>query len=251
MNTLDDPSEGERLRRRIRGKGALRRLYEEVYAKYADCIARCSRGGAHVELGSGVGFVKERIPGILATDILPYPLLDGVLDATSLPFSDGSLSFIGMLDVFHHLPDVEAFLSESQRCLRPGGRLLIVDQHPGVIGGPIYKYLHHEPFRPDAAEWSFASTGPLSGANGALAWIVFRRDLGRFRERFPRLRLIDYRPHTPLRYWLSGGMKAWALLPGWAFPMASAVDRFLVGLSPNFGSFVDIEIERLGDPASA
>jgi SAM-dependent methyltransferase len=247
MNPLDDLAESDRLGKLIRSKAALRRFYEEVYSKYATCLSRCAVGGAAVELGSGMGFVKESIPGMVTTDILRYPSLDGVIDATRLPFSDQSLSFIGMLDVFHHISDVGAFLAETQRCLRPGGRLFIIDQHPGWIGGVILKYFHHEPFRPEACEWSFDTTGPLSGANGALAWIVFRRDLQLFRDRFPGLRLVDYRPHTPLRYWLSGGLKQWSLLPGWAFPLATRVDRLLVSLSPNFGSFVDIEIEKLGN----
>jgi SAM-dependent methyltransferase len=208
-------------------------------------LARCGIAGRAVEIGSGLGFVKEVIPGMMTTDILPYPDLDGVVDATRMPFGDESLKFIGMLDVFHHIPDVSAFLSEAQRCLRPGGRLLIIDQHPGFIGGPILKYLHHEPFHPETREWAFKSTGPLSDANGALAWIVFRRDFPIFESRFPGLRLISYRPHTPLRYWLSGGLKKWSLLPGWTFPLASRIDRLLLALSPNFGSFVDIEIERL------
>jgi SAM-dependent methyltransferase len=251
MNHLDNPADWTRLAKRIREKAALRRIYEEVYSKYEACISRCSPGGAVIEVGSGMGFARKAISGMVATDLLPYPQLDTVLDATRMPFADGSLRFIGLMDVFHHIPDVGRFLAETERCLQPGGRMLIVDQHPGWIGGPIFKYLHHEPFRPEATDWKFDSSGPLSGANGALAWIVFRRDRRMFEDRFPGLRLVDYRPHTPLRYWLSGGLKRWSLLPGWAFPLASSLDRFLVGLSSNFGSFVDIEIEKSGGPRSS
>ena len=84
--------------------------------------------------------------------------------------------------------------------------------------------------------------------SAALAWIVFRRDADQFRDRFPGLRLVSYRPHTPLRYWLSGGLRNWTLLPGWAYPMARWFDRVLVGVSPQFGSFVDVELEKVGAP---
>jgi hypothetical protein len=126
----------------------------------------------------------------------------------------------------------------------------MVDQHPGWISTPILRYLHDEPFRPEAREWTFASTGPLSGANGALAWMVFQRDRSRFEARYPRLRLERYRPHTALRYWLSGGLRPWSLLPGWAFPLATRIDRLLGRISPEFGSFVDVEILKLGPGVS-
>ncbi len=242
---MDDPSEAGRLKTLILEKASLRMFYEEIYAKYAESLGRGERMGAALELGSGMGFVKDVIPGMLTTDVLHYPGLDGVMDATRLPFPDESIGLICMLDVFHHIPDVGAFLAEAERCLHPGGRILIVDQHPGWISRPILEYVHREPFHPGAREWAFESSGPLSGANGALAWIVFRRDLHLFKSRFPRLRLRSYRPHSPLRYWLSGGLKRWSLLPGWAFVLASKVDQLLVGISPEFGSFVDIEIEKV------
>jgi hypothetical protein len=39
---------------------------------------------------------------------------------------------------------------------------------------------------PDAADWSFPAVGPLSGANGALPWILFERDRARFEREFPQ-----------------------------------------------------------------
>ncbi len=83
-------------------------------------------------------------------------------------------------------------------------------------GLPILRYAHHEPSDPGAREWRFKTTGPLSGANGALTWIVFRRDRERFERQFPELGLERYEPHTPLRY----------------------------RLSPEYGSFVDVERVR-------
>lgn len=241
---LDDPRRGSELRARIRSKPALSAWYGEAYRRYAECLARTPGGGIALELGSGAGFAKEQIPELLTSDVLPYERVDQILEATAMPFRAASLRFIGMLNVFHHIPDPAAFLEEAQRCLMPGGRMLIVDQHRGLISAPILTYAHHEPFRPDAEAWQFDSRGPLSGANGALTWIVFKRDVARFRRDFPDLELVRYRTHSPLRYWLAGGLKPWSLIGRRTFPLASAVDAALSTLAPALGSFVDVEIRR-------
>jgi SAM-dependent methyltransferase len=243
MTDLDDPRRYQDLRRRIRGKYALDALYREVYARYAECVSRCPPRGGILEIGSGAGFARELLPGLIASDILPYAGLDLVLDARRLPFAAGALRAILMFNVFHHIPDVGAMLAECERVLRPGGRVLIVDEHPGVIGGPVLRFIHHEPYVRDAG-WTFESTGPLSGANGALCWIVFQRDRAVFERRFPRLAVERYQPHTPLRYWLSGGLKRWTLLPRVLFGAATALDRGLVSIWPDTGSFVDVELVR-------
>jgi len=182
---------------------------------------------------------------VITSDALPYPGVDRVIDATRLPFEDGTLRAVLMLNVFHHIADAGAFLAEAERCLTPGGRMLVVDQHVGWISRPILAHAHHEPFDAAAREWRFESQGPLGSANGALAWIVFRRDRALLEARHPGLRLERYRPHSPLRYFLAGGLKPWSLLPGGIFPLASALDRLLLRLSPELGSFVDVELVRV------
>ena len=245
MDQIDSPARAAEIRATILGKPALKQLYEEIYAKYSDCLSRCPSEGFALELGSGAGFAKQLIPELVTSDLIPYDTVDRVIDGTHMDFPDQSLRAIFMLNVFHHIPDASAFLAEAVRCLKPGGRVLIIDQHPGLISKPILKHAHHEPFRPEAPEWAFDTTGPLSGANGALAWIVFKRDLGKFQEKFPGLRLEKYSPHTPFRYWLTGGLKNWSLLPRWAFRMATFIDRGLIQVSANMGSFVDIELVRV------
>lgn len=243
MSDVDDPGRYQELRSRIRGKHSLNAIYREVYAKYAACIAKCPPGGGVLELGSGAGFAREVIPELIASDLLAYEELDVVLDARRLPFASGALRAIVMFNVFHHIPDVGALLAECERVLRPGGRVLLVDQHPGVVGAPILRYVHHEPYDPRAG-WTFQSSGPLSGANGALCWIVFRRDRAEFERRFPGLTIERYEPHTPLRYWLSGGLKPWTLLPRALYGAATAFDHGLAAVWPDTGSFVDVELVR-------
>lgn len=241
---LDSPERYEEIRAAIEKKPALKRFYLEIYREYRRCLSNCPDHGLLLELGSGAGFAKDEIPGLVTSDIIPYPGVDLVLDGTRLPHADRSIRFICMTNVFHHVPDVGALLSEIERCLIPGGRALIADQHAGLFSRPILRRLHHEPFIPEAKEWAFRSEGPLSGANGALAWIVFRRDLHLFRRRFPGLQLIGYRQHSPLLYWLSGGLRKWSLVPARAVETVVAADRLLTRLWPDAGSFVHIELEK-------
>lgn len=241
---IDDPARGRELRDIIRSKPALHAWYRDAYRRYAACLARCPAGGLAIEIGAGGGFAREVVPDLLATDVLPYEGIDQVVDATAMPYPDHSLRFIGMLNVFHHIPHVGAFLTEAERCLMPGGRILIVDQHPGLFSTPILTLAHHEPFRPRAREWRFESSGPLSGANGALAWIVFRRDREKLAREFPALELVHYAPHSPIQYWLAGGLKPWSLIGERSTPLVAALDRLLVRIVPALGSFVDVEVVR-------
>jgi SAM-dependent methyltransferase len=243
---LDDPDRGTALRERILSKPALRCWYDDVYERYARVLQRCPPDGPAIELGAGVGFVRDRLPEFLAADLLPYDGLDLLCDARQLPFATSSVRCLTLLNVFHHIPDVAAFLREVERCLQPGGRLLIVDQYPGWLSRWILRYMHHEPFDPAAVDWAFTTTGPLSGANGALAWIVFHRDADRFTREFPGLTVVSRTRQSPLLYWLAGGLKRSSLVPRWLVPAVHTFDRWLLKLLPQMASFEDIEITRRG-----
>ena len=244
MNVLDDPRRADQLVQRIKQKSALRRIYFEVYASYQAVLDRCPGDGPAIELGAGAGFSKDVIPQLTTADILPYNTVDIAFDACRMPFANNSLRFVGMQNVLHHIPDVEAFFSECQRCLMPGGRMLVVDQYPGWLAHWILKYVHHEAFDPHAESWSFPSSGPLSGANGALAWIIFFRDRGKFEELFPPLSIDRIDRNTPLRYWLSGGLKSWSLIPDSCWNIACRLDALLLRCSPEWGSFMNIELVK-------
>ena len=244
MNALDDVEREDDLRRLITGKPALKMLYRKLYQSYSACIERCPRSGQIVEIGSGASFAKQIMPEMVATDILPYRSVDVVVDAMEMPFKDRSLRAIFMLNTLHHIPDAKRFFSEARRCLRPNGRILIIDQYLGWLSYWIYKYAHHEPFNVKAAEWNFKSTGPLSGANGALCWIIFFRDREKFKQLFPELYIERIKPHTPLCYWLAGGLKPWSLLPPNFFRLASRLDDAIAKFMPPLSSFMDVELVR-------
>ena len=147
-----------------------------------------------------------------------------------------------MLNTLLHISNAEALFDEARRCLKPRGRILIIDQYPGWLSYWILKYAHHEPFDKHAKEWVFKTTGPLSGANGALCWIIFFRDRMMFKKLFPDLRIASISKHTPLRYWLSGGLKSWCLLSKRFFKLAGIFDSAISKMFPELSSFVSIEI---------
>jgi hypothetical protein len=89
----------------------------------------------------------------------------------------------------------------------------------------IYRRFHHEPFEPDAQSWEFPSSGPLSGANGALPWIVFDRDRATLAREFPDLAVREVQPLMPLAYLWSGGVGMRSLMPGFAYAPWRGLER--------------------------
>jgi SAM-dependent methyltransferase len=219
---IDDPRTTALRRRLIREKPFLRRIYREWYRGLA---ARVPGGAGEVlELGSGAGFLHRHIPGLITSEVFPCPGVDRVVDAHDLPFDDDALRAILMTDVLHHLARPREFFRSAARCVRPGGVIAMVEPWVSPWSRFVYSRLHHEPFRPQAAEWEFPPAGPLSGANGALPWILFVRDRKDFGSAFPEWRVETIRPMMPLRYLLSGGVSLRSLAPGWAYPVCQGLE---------------------------
>ena len=138
-----------------------------------------------------------------------------------------------------------AFFKEAIRCLMPGGRVIMIEPYAGWIGSWIFRYLHHEGFDKNVTQWKFESHGPVSDADNALPYVIFERDAEKFRHQFPELSIVKSAPHSPLRYWLTGGLRKWSLLPAWAYDLASWTDKMLTYISLRLGSFLDIALVKL------
>lgn len=242
--SLDDPRTTLERRRILREKESLRRIYTEWYD---GIVERLPGGpGSVLELGSGAGFLAERVPGIVTSEVVPLPGVRAVLDARRLPVASASLRAIVMTDVLHHVPDVRAFFAEAIRVLRPGGVVAMVEPWRSRWSSLVYRYLHHEPFEPGRASWEFPSRGPLADANGALPWIVFERDREVFEREYPALRLASIEPLLPFRYLLSGGVSTRALLPSPLFPVVAALERRLLPACAMFARIVLVREPRPG-----
>ena len=61
-------------------------------------------------------------------------------DLRALPFDDGAFDLAVVALALSHLPDPADGLAELARVLRPGGRLVVADPHPGsvVLGGQAF-----------------------------------------------------------------------------------------------------------------
>ncbi len=197
--------------------------------------------GKCVEIGSGGGFIKDIESGIITSDILSLPHTDLTFSALAMPFNDSELSALFLLDTFHHIPDSSLFLKEASRVLIKGGKIIMIEPANTCWGRFIYKNLHHEPFN-EKGDWQLPESGPMSGANGALPWIVFVRDQAMFQKEFPNLDIESISYHTPLRYLLSGGVSCKTFLPGWSFSLFTFTDRVLSRLSKQLSMFMTIRI---------
>jgi SAM-dependent methyltransferase len=240
---VDDPRMTSLRRRIIREKGFLRRLYSEWYEQIARALPPGE--GPILELGSGAGFLSNRLPGVIASDVFYCDGIRIVLDGLRLPFMDSSLRAIVMVDVFHHLPAVCRFLQDANRCLRQGGKIIMIEPWVTLWSRWVYRHLHHEPFIPEVTRWEIASGGPLSGANGALPWIVFSRDRVRFLKEFRDLRIEEIRLMMPFAYLISGGMSLRCFVPGVFYGGIRFMERLLTPYLPRLAMFAQITLVKI------
>jgi SAM-dependent methyltransferase len=169
-----------------------------------------------------------------------------VLDGQSLPFCDASLRAIVMTDVLHHIPQARLFFSEAARCVRPGGAVVVVEPWVTPWSRWVYTRFHHEPFNPQSRDWEFPLRGPLSGANGAMPWIIFHRDRTQFEKEFPQWQIRSIRPCMPLRYLLSGGVSLRSLMPGFTFGFWRGLEWILDPWRDSLAMFAQITLIRRG-----
>ncbi len=236
---LDDPRTTARRLEVIRSKHFLSNIYAEWYRAISSYFA--PEAGV-LEIGSGAGFLKEFLPGLITSEIFEVPGVDRMIDAQSIDFDDASLDGIAMTDVFHHLPDCGRFFTEATRVIRPGGRIVMIEPWNTGWGRLIYQNLHHEPFQPHVADWKFPAGGPLSAANGALPWIVLERDRVEFTRRFPGLSIERIAPLMPISYLISGGVSMRSLVPGWSYQIVRTLER--ISGEHRTGMFALIVIRR-------
>ena len=223
---IDAPETTEMRSRIIQSKPFLRKLYAEWYATIVETLPRHISGPV-VEIGSGGGFMKNLIPDLITSEVQHIQDVDIVFNGHCLPFRKNSLRGIVMLDVFHHFSRAGQFLTAAIDCIIAGGGVVMIEPWNSCWSRIVYNYLHHEPFETDVKNWDFPDSGPLSGANSALPWLVFERDRSIFEHRFPNWKIQEIALHTPFRYLLSGGVTFRSMMPGSSFNLWRRIETAL------------------------
>lgn len=215
----------------LAGKPLLRRVFHNFHRTFLELDRRFfgDTPGRRIELGAGVCPVRDSDPAVLASDILPAPHLDLVLDAQALDLPDGDLRAIYAKSVFHHLPDPESFFREVLRVVRPGGGAILIEPYYGPAASFLFQRLFtSEGYDKTQAEWRGEQSGPMGGANQALSYLVFKRDRARYERLFPDLPVVYAQPLTGwLSYLASGGVNFRQLAPDFMAGPLAGVEKIL------------------------
>ena len=240
---IDSPEMTLRRRALLERNECARFSFERWYRELATVVSTAPEG-FRVELGSGGGFLDHFISGLIKTDVVELPFLDNVCYAEQLPYPDRSVGALAMVNVLHHVSNVDAFFREAVRVLVPGGVVAMIEPYVSGFSRLVYRYIHDEPFDAGATDWRLPPGGRLSGGNDALPWIVFVRDRARFERDYPQLRIEALRPHSPFSHLLSGGVTTRPLAPLGVILRLAKVEGSMSWAMPRLAMFFTITLRR-------
>jgi SAM-dependent methyltransferase len=221
-------------RRAWESKPILRAAYGALYQEIARHLGPRPEGTINVELGSGMGNIREFVPDCVTTDLFPNPWLDRVENAYRLSFADSSVANLILFDVWHHLAYPANALAEAARVLVPGGRLLVMDPAMSLTGRLVYGLFHHEPlgfsagFSPQPVEMPAPQALPYFAAQSSAHRLLQR---GEIPELLDGWRVRNIIRITSFAYLASGGFRGRQLYPDFALPFIRQADR-VFGLWP-------------------
>jgi SAM-dependent methyltransferase len=232
-------------------KPALQAVYRDFYQRISRWLAP-QITGATLELGSGMGNIKEIIPHCLTSDLFPNPWLDRVENAYALDFGDAALANLILFDVFHHLEHPGPALAEMARAVAPGGRLIILEPGMGFLPRIVYRLFHHEPLGfGQPIQWDapagFDPHGRTYYAAQGNSWRVFMN--GEQSARLaPGWALVKVEPLPAWSWLLCGGLRGPQLYPDVALPLLQKLEQPLRLLPRLFASRLLVVLERVATP---
>ena len=191
----------------------IKSLYATAYGELRKTIGESSLERV-VEVGSGRGIADELGHRWIQSDILKSSSLSVLCTAQLLPYKSGSLDALVLKDTWHHIPEIEHFLQEAHRVLRPGGVIAVFDPYWGTLARFVYRFLHQERWDAKTSTWSFASSDPWD-SNQALSYLMLERDRTVFDQRWgSRFSVIEPRAMIGPSFLISGGVSRRTFVSG-------------------------------------
>jgi SAM-dependent methyltransferase len=226
-------------------KPVLREVYRDFYRRIAASLTRTAPG-LTVEVGSGLGKIKEVLPDCITTDLFPNPWLDRTESAYQLSFETATVANLILFDVWHHLEFPGVALREFHRVLAPGGRLILFEPAAGLLGRLIYGRFHDEPLAlEEPLRWE-ESPPPDFGvryyAAQGNAWRLFHDS--EYQKELYAWKTISVSYPLALAYAGSGGFAGPQLYPRFLLGAIKAVDAVLSRAPALFALRMLVVLER-------
>lgn len=210
-------------------KPLLQKLYADFYRIIAQNLSNLPDAKI-VELGSGLGNIREVIPNCLRTDLFPNPWIDQIENAYKLSFAEESISDLILTDVFHHLKYPGTALREFARVLRKGGRVIMLEPYMSALGLLVYGVSHDEPIAIlkmiewDAPEDWESENIDFYAAQGNATRIFVRNG---FRHKLVGWQKIETVRLSAFAYAASGGFSKPQLYPTFMLPLIKRLEKLL------------------------
>lgn len=211
-------------------KPSLRALYRRWHARI---VSHLSPARPVVEIGAGCGNFKSFFPQAVATDVYPCgPWIDRVVDARDLPFEEGEVGNLVMIDCLHHLPRPLKFLRSATQALKTGGRIVLFEPAATPWARFVFSHFHHEKLtlQQDLFAEDNQSEPPNVGFlfnNLAIAELLFGRGRARLADHLPGLRLVATEYSDFLVYPAIGGFSYRSFVPAPLVPVLHTLEDWI------------------------
>ena len=221
-------------------KTILRQVYQN---EFFPLLAKYRVDGKHtLEVGGGPGFFKAFSPEVISSDISVCSWLDLSANGEYLPFETGKIDNVIVLDMLHHLGDPLKFLTEAERVLRKGGRIVMIE--PWVTP---FSYLIMRFFIPEGIDFSWKPGDvmvPLDkaiekkpfDANQAVPTLLFTKYKADLAQIFPRMKVIKVERFALFAYLLCMGFREISLLPASLYHLVQKFERHTKPLWSRLGA---------------
>lgn len=209
----------------ITKKPLLKYAFNQIHQKIFSFIPeKVQSTGKIIELGAGATSIKSSFNQVISSDIVKSNSVDLVLDAHNIDLRSNTIDVLICQNSFHHFHDPQTFFREADKALKIGGLIIILDPYFGPFASFLFKRLFTSETFDINSEWKSESLDPMNGANQALSYIVFFRDIEKFKKLNPNFEIIYTRPSgTHLTYLFSGGLNFKQLLP-------ASFDKLIISL---------------------